>query len=238
MKYFNIQSIQDSILRIIRSNLTQEHVVGTAGTELSRLYFPIGRFTITPEAIMAGTRKKPDITIEAYKPVADFNQRFNFHCFIEFKSLVNSTIPNIIDQLHDTVFVALDAIGNSTGNYSSFMIAIKGVRIAFYTYHNFSSLLDDYGIKNYKGFIPLNFRIDREKFLELNQDFSLKEALYERYNRNVFFETDSVILSQLGVTGLPKFPHPHVFNLLDTNHREHIHAMFMYVAENTANIVI
>lgn len=237
MKYFNIQSINDSIVRIIRSHLRQEHVVGTAGTELARLYFPQGKWLITPEVIMEGTRKKPDITIEAYKFKTEFNDRFNFHCFIEFKSLVNSSIPNALDQLHDTVYIALDHIGFTSGNFSTFMIAIKGVRIAFYSYHNFSSLLDDYGIPNYKGFIPLNYRIDKNKFLEINENFALKEALYERYAKNVFFETDSIILSELGVTGFPKSPHPHVFNLLNINHREHIHAMFSYVASNTANIV-
>lgn len=73
-----------------------------------------------------------------------------------------------------------------------------------------SSILDDYGIYNYKGFIPLNYVIPKNKFMDLNRDSPLAENIYERYCRDIYFETDSVILFILGVQGTNSLEHIHI----------------------------
>lgn len=237
MKYFSIEKINRAIRAIRESNVKQEHVSSRAASELARHYFSNDKYTIVPEQIQIGTKKRPDFVIEKFFENNPVNLWFLPHTFIEVKSLVGRNMSHIVQQLHDTVFVAMDEWGNITGNYSAFMIGIKGTKIAFYAYHNLSSLLDSYNIFNYKGFIPLNFKIPSELLLKINEAHPLKEALYERYLRGLTFDTNHHSLSQKGVLGIPDIPFPHIFDLQDARHRDDIHNMFMYIVSNTANYV-
>lgn len=227
MKYFSIEALNRSITRIREGNVTHEHRTGTAGLGLARNYFPLDTFAITPEQIQTFTNKRPDLSIEKYIPLT---KEFVPHCYIEMKSLVNSSMPKIVDQLFDTLFVALD----DYGNFSVFMIGIKGTKIAFYSYHSFSSLLNDYGITNYKGFIPLNYIIPRDRYLEYHDNVASAEYAYNAYKGARNFTTDSVILRQLGASSTDDINHPHVLDLLDNRHKEDIHRMFIkeQVADN------
>jgi hypothetical protein len=237
MKYFSVEKINRAIRAIVESETTQEHVTSRAASELAQHYFDKAIYTIVPEQIQRYTSKRPDYVIEKFYPHNTVNFWFIPHAFIEVKSLVGKNISHIVNQLHDTVFAAMDDWGNFTGHYSCFMIGIKGTKIAFYTYHNLSSLLDEYGIFNYKGLIPLNLRIPSKLFLQMNKEHPLKEALYERYIRNINFDTNHDSLHQKGVTDISDIPFPHIFDLQDIRHREDIHNMFVYIASNTANYI-
>lgn len=195
MKYISIAALSKTITRIREDNITQEHRTGTATLGLLRHYFPVDKFAVTAEQIQEFTNKRPDFSIEKYLPLRN---EYIPHCFTEVKSIVNSNFDNIISQLHDTLFVAIDESASLTGNYSVFMIAMKGTKIAFYIYHSFGSLLDDYGIVNHRGFIPLNYLIPLEQYLDINRDIPFTLDAYRLYKNELTFNTNSYILSQLG----------------------------------------
>jgi hypothetical protein len=239
MKYFNITALDYTIKRIREGGITHEHRTGTPAFGLIANYFPRQEFAVTGEQIQEFTRKRPDYSIERF--IFD-KAKLVPHCFVELKSIVNSSIPKIVDQLFDTLFVALGDYGDLTGNYSVFMIAMKGTKIAFYMYHSFAPLLDDYSIINYKGFMPLNYLIPEHDFIAFCQNSRLSplaDNIYQRYQKGTeLFETDSRILQELGAIGTDRLAHPHVLDLLDLRHREHIHNMFKYVSENNPNTIL
>lgn len=232
MKYFNITALQATISRIREGNITHEHRTGSAALGLTRHYFPVDSFVITPEQIQEVTCKKPDLAIEKF---ISSSSTFIPHCFVEVKSIINSSINNIPDQLFATIRVTIDDFGFINDNFSTFMIAMKGTKIAFYVYHSFSSLLDDYNIFNYKGFIPLNYVIPEENFLVYHKDYVLNYQAYEYYKIGLNFETDADKLRDLGVESTQRIPHPHIFDLLNEKHYDHIHNMFKYFAKEKPN---
>lgn len=138
MKYFNVQGINKSIELIKESDNTNEHVTSRATIAMINNYFKQENdFYTTPEQIQPVSNKRPDYVIEKFITVTPY---FKPHAFVEVKSLVNSNIGAILDQLYDTVLYTIDL---NDGTFSCFMIAMKGTKIAFYTYHNFHYLLDE-----------------------------------------------------------------------------------------------
>lgn len=86
---------------------------------------------------------------------------------------------------------------------------MKGTKIAFFEFHSFVSLLDEYGIKNYNGFVPLSFRMPGEAFFEVNKDLGITNLIkYLKYRFELDIPLD--VLKRLGVQSTTNIPHPHI----------------------------
>lgn len=150
MKYLSVKTIRMSLERIYGHN-KQEHVTGTSVSSLLQNYFPLEKYVITPEQIQIISNKRPDFTVERSE-----DNKFLPHLFVEIKSLVNYNFNNIMDQLLDTIINTVDCTGQ---NFAVYVIAMKEAKIAFFVFHSYGSLLDEYGILNYNGFVPLAYNI-------------------------------------------------------------------------------
>jgi len=224
MKYLSVNTIVKALHRVNESN-TQEHRTGTPCSGLLHHYFPLDKYIMTPEQIQPVSRKRPDFSIEILE-----NDKFIPHLFVEIKSLVNSNFNDIMDQLYRTVLETVD-LGDT--NFSVFVIAMKGTKIAFFEFHSFVSLLDEYGINNYNGFVPLSFRMPGEAFFEINKDLGITNLIkYLKYRSELDIPID--VLNRLGVLSTTNIPHPHIWDLLNKDHEDYIHKLFMHMANNKA----
>ncbi len=222
MKYLSVKTIEVALNRIVMGDNTFEHRTGTAANSLVTHYFPLSKFTCTPEQIQDLSNKKPDLSIERL-----CGENLVPHCFVELKSVIRSNFDDILDQLYDTI---LNTVDFQDGLFSTFVIAMKGTEIAFFQFYSYISLLDEYNIAHYKGFIPLNQLIPAYPYGDINDKHELID--YLKYISKYTMATDSNKLTNLGVKSTHKIPFPHIWNLLNKDHENHVHELFMNMANN------
>lgn len=126
---------------------------------------------------------------------------------------------------------------------------MRGTQIAFYVYHHFGTVLDDYNIKHYNNYIPLNYKIPSQQYAHYSTDVATGQPpnpqhinyimrcgqAYRNYENSITFNTDSIILKELEVKNFKEIDHPHIFDLLNEKHHGDIHKLFKYVAEQNPN---
>lgn len=223
MPYIAVKSIYLSLKKITSGNNTMEHVTGRATNSLLHHYFPLSKFTVTPEQIQNQSNKRPDFAVERVD-----GDDFVPHLFVEIKSLVNSNFNDIMDQLYDTILGTIDVTG---GSFSVFVIAVKGSKVAFFQFYSYVSLLNEYGIDNYKGFIPLNQLLEIKQYMDINSNADIHEVL-KYISKYANITTNKHKLLDLGVESTSKIPFPHILDMLNSNHQDHVHNLFMHMSEN------
>jgi hypothetical protein len=222
MKYLSVRTIVASLHRVHQGN-NKEHVTGTPATGLLVNYFPQDRYAITPEQIQISNRK-PDLSVE----LLNDNDELVPHVFVELKSLVNSNFNDIMDQLYDTV---LETVDTGDTDFAVYVIAMKGAKIAMFEFHSYVSLLDEYNIMNYKGFIPMTYRMPGESFFEINHEQGNSNLINFLKYRCEFSDSKSH-LETLGVESTSKIKYPHILDLLNKDHEGYVHDLFKRMAEN------
>lgn len=223
MKYLSVKPIVISLHRILDINNSKEHWTSTSTSGLLQNYFDINKFIITPEKVQEGSGKRPDYTIEKLE-----DDELVHHLFAEVKSIASSTnFDGILDQLDTAI---LQTVDSSCVNLSAFIIVMKGIKIGFLEYHSYVSLLNEYNIPNYKGFIPLNYNILENEFLDINKNSQWIQHFI--YDNRTNIPTDPTYLKNLGVESSSKIEHPYIWNLLNEKHADYVHNLFKYMADN------
>src|SRR5919109_1901426 len=103
MKYLSVKTIKVALQRVVDGNSTMEHRTGTPANSLVHNYFPLHKYTCTPEQTQELSGKRPDLTIERL----DSNDNLVLHAFVELKSIARSNFNDILDQLYDTVLASV-----------------------------------------------------------------------------------------------------------------------------------
>lgn len=223
MKYLSIPTITTALHRIYEGNITHEHRTGTATSGLIQNYFPLEWFITTPEQIQEYSNKRPDFSIEKLGN----DGKLVPHVFVEIKSLINSNFQDIMDQIYDTVLATV----GETESGSAFVIAMKAGKIAFFEFHTYVDLLDEYEIPNYKGFVPLNYVMPISEFLNANPDASLVDYM-ELTNKAVVNVPQKVeVLKALGVESTSKIEYPHIWTLLNKDQEDYVHNLFRAITQ-------
>ena len=219
MLYTLLPTIMAALHRIINGHSTLEHVTSTATSGLLHNYYPIKKYIFTPEVHLEtefGGFKKPDYTVEKLT-----NNELVKFLYVEVKSLVNSKFNDVLDQLYDSILNTIDEGG---GDFSAFVIAMKGTKIAILHFSSCVDLLDELGIPNYKGFTPVNYILTPEQWRATHSVYEYH--LYADY-LNSFNIPGAETLANQGVENTSRISYPHIFNLLETNnHAGYIHELF------------
>jgi hypothetical protein len=216
----------------VHAGNTNEHRTGTVASGLLNNYYPKDKYITTPEQIQL-SNKRPDFTVERVE-----GDELIPHLFVEVKSLINSNFNDILDQLSETILETVASMGIEN-NLAIFVIAMKGTKIAFYEYHSYVCLLDEFAIPNYKGFIPLGFNIPYKEFNEINYEYIAKNpnSGIAEYGKHIFKVNVPSIrekLLELKVESTSKLDHPHIWDLLNKEHENYVHELFMHTVNKTA----
>jgi hypothetical protein len=152
-----------------------EHHVGTWATTMIVKHF-VDTYLITPEKRDSNTNKKPDITIE----IVEYDQdesglsaiTTKLHVVCEFKKVKGHVFEKILKQMSDSIYQTADF----TGDYEVFAIAQRGLDIGFFEYFNYKSMLDEEGIENFDGFVPITLESDK-LIVQKSEDQELRDSV-------------------------------------------------------------
>jgi hypothetical protein len=202
MKYLSVTPIIYALNRIVEGGVTHEHRTSSATSALLNNYFPGNKFLITPEQIQEITKRRPDYTVEK---VLDERTALT-HLYVEVKSIVaDANYDDMLEQVATTVGAAMEYANIE----SVYVIIMKATKIGFYIFH-LKSELDEVGVPNYLGIIPLNFSISLPMLYDVNYgEMNLIEQL--RYiTASPELVVDPHILQRMGVESSAHISHPHI----------------------------
>lgn len=107
--------------------------------------------------------------------------------------------------MYATILATVDF---NEGSFSVFVIIMKVTKIAFFQFYSYAGLLEEYGIQNYKGFVPLNQLISAHDWMHINDNFNL--IYYLKYISRYSVPTNYHTLLNIGVESTNYIPFPYI----------------------------
>jgi hypothetical protein len=211
-----------SLDKLVAEYRFSEHMTHKSVSGLFQHYFSLNKFVVTNEQISIFD-KRPNFTIAKFNE----NNELTPHTFAKVKSLVSTNtdgFDDMLDQLGDAIA--------ANGIIPSFAILIKGTKIAFFAYHSFLSILNQYSVMNYKGLIPLTYHMSYNTFV------NIMGGNYTDYINRTGIPAHPYLLRSEGVEDSSNIQYPYIFDLLNEKHQRFIHNLFLYVSKYKFNLSI
>jgi hypothetical protein len=155
----------------------------------------------------------------------DNNDNLVYHAIAEMKSYDGPSFTKIIDQMYDSIMPYAEATG---GNFSVYVIAIKGVTIGFFQFFSCIPILDALNIAHYKGFIPLNKLMLIHDYMSVHNISNIVDGF--QHLREC--PADMNNLRYRDVKMPDKMDFPCIFNLLNEEHENYVHDLFVHMTNN------
>ncbi len=224
--YINMEVIRVALNRVIDSKSPKdakdskvshyEHTVGTVSCALLQHYFPLANgWIITPEQRQIHL-KKPDFVVEKLS-----NKDLIPHIFVECKKHKGDSFDKIMRQV--SVAATMAAEFKSQDDFSVFVIACRGLEIAFFEYYNYHTVLDESNIYHYEGLIPLTCPLDKQ------EDYFRKLTPLTLTS----IPTSQDELTNLGVKSSREMEHSYIWDLSNAKHQNYIHMLFLHMIQGS-----
>jgi len=232
MKYLGVQNIVGLLNQLVLS--ANQNTSNDLKSGLLRNYFSNGNFATRMLNNSASGLNTPVTVLGKVEQEAITPHAFITNDGFIGQNTIGSSFGDILKNIIESELLTeyVDSMGE---NYTVYIIIIKGTYIAFFEYFSIASLLEANDIENYEGFIPLQKIFTYKEFLDINSNSTpgdYLQYLQDKNALNLSISTNVDHLRSIGVEGNNLFQHPHILNLLNQQHEDHVHNLFQTIAQN------
>lgn len=197
-----------------------EWQVGAFACTIAKQVFQDTCWIITPEKSDPFTNKRPDLTIDKINQ----DGTCKLHAIYEVKRVQGDYMGSAVKQSLISFTETMDNQGTKSGIYECYIIAQRGLDIAFFEYHNDLTNLDEEEIPHFRGCVSMTYHGENQIEI-LDAPAKAKPLSHDMVNSRPEAE-DAIQLYH----DAKNYEIPCVLNLLE--HPREIEFLFHHIATN------
>ena len=230
MKYLSIPNIVNALNGVARLN--DQNSNNHLASQFVSHYFPAGRFTNTNMLGADHSSFTPVNLVDKLEGEISIPHAM----VISISTAVQDFAQSVRDLVNSELFIEfINGMGEIGAQYTIHVIMIINTNIAFFEYLNYASLLEDSGIENYEGLIPLNKVMTVYQFKDINSGTSDSDYLQYLLDKNAArLNLSNYELVRMGVNNSVVIHHPHILDLLNAQHENYVHDLFVTAGNHKA----